>query len=60
MGEARQELPEDLELMAPGPELAVLLARVDRRALSEKDRVRLAQARHRLVAHQEAQLLSDL
>jgi hypothetical protein len=60
MSEVRQELPKDLELMAPGPELAVLLARVERRALSEKDRVRLAQARHRLVAHQEAQLLSDL
>lgn len=58
--ERRQRLPEDLESMAPGPQLAVLLASVDRRALSGQDRLRLAQARNRLVSHQEAQLLADV
>ncbi|MPZ26739.1 MAG: DUF222 domain-containing protein [Micromonosporaceae bacterium] len=56
----RQVLPEDLELVAPGPELAVLLASVDRRRLSDQDRIRLVQARNRLVSHQQAQLLADV
>lgn len=46
--------------MLPGPELAVLLAGVDRSGLDADDLLRLAQARSRLVAHQEAQLLADL
>ncbi|MGH3682077.1 MAG: DUF222 domain-containing protein, partial [Natronosporangium sp.] len=53
-------LPEDLEAMPPRPELAVLLAGVDRSDLDADDLLRLAQARSRLVAHQEAQLLADL
>lgn len=56
----RQALPEELELMAAGPELAVLLGSVDRARLSEQDRVRLVQARNRLVSHQQAQLLADV
>jgi hypothetical protein len=46
--------------MPPGPELAALLASIDRAALSSGDLLRLAQARNRLVAHQQAQLLADL
>jgi hypothetical protein len=60
MSEARRRLPEDLEQLAPGPELATLLASVDRRELSDKDRVRLVRARNRLVSHVNAELLADL
>jgi hypothetical protein len=60
MIEGSPELPEDLELMAPGPELAALLATIDRRTLSDKDRVRLVQSRNRLVSHQQAELLADV
>jgi hypothetical protein len=60
MSEAHQRLPEDLELMAAGPGLAAALAPVDRRALSERDRVRLVQARNRLVSHVQAEVLADL
>jgi hypothetical protein len=60
VSEARQLLPEDLEAMAPGLELAAVLASVDRNRLSDKDRVRLAQARNRLVAHQQGELVADL
>jgi hypothetical protein len=38
MSEACQRLPEGLELMAAGPELGAVLASVDRRVLSERDR----------------------
>lgn len=58
--EVEQELPEDLESMPPGPDLAVLLATVDRRRLGERDRVRLVQARNRLISHQQAELLADV
>lgn len=54
MSEGRQALPEELESMTPGPQLAVLLAGVDRRLLSGEDRIRLVQARNRLIAHQQA------
>jgi hypothetical protein len=60
MEETRGWLPEDLVLMPPGPQLAVVLAGVDRARLSDEDLVRLAQARHRLNAHLQAQLLADL
>jgi Domain of unknown function (DUF222) len=60
MSEAPRRLPEDVEFMAPGPVLAALLDSVDRRALSGGDRLRLAQARNRLVSHLQAQLLEDL
>lgn len=46
--------------MAVSPQLAVLLAGVDRRLLSPQDRVRLVQARNRLVSHQQAQLVEDV
>lgn len=43
-----------------GPQLAAILAGVDRSALSDEDLVRLAQARQRLAAHLQAQLLADI
>jgi hypothetical protein len=58
--EMRGWLPEDLAVMPPGPQLATLLAGVDRARLSDEDLVTLTQARHRLVAHIQAQLLADL
>jgi hypothetical protein len=60
VSEASQWLPEDLENLPPGPELATVLASVDRRALSDKDRVRLVQARNRLVSHMQAELYADM
>jgi hypothetical protein len=60
MNEGQQVLPEELESMAPGPELFSLLASVDRRGLSESDRVRLVQARNRLAAHVQGELFADL
>ena len=59
MSEERQ-LPEDLDTLPPGPQLAALLGSVDRHALSDKDRVRLLQARHRLAAHLQGELYADL
>lgn len=60
MNEARRELPDDLETVPPGPGLATLLASVDRHALSDKDRLRLLRARHRLAAHVNGELFADL
>src|SRR3979490_211949 len=60
MDETRGWLPEDLAVMPPGPQLATALAGVDRARLSDEDLVTLTQARHRLVAHLNAQLLADL
>lgn len=60
MSEAEQQLPADIETLPVGPELAMLLAPVDREALSEKDRLRLLQARHRLACHVQGELFADL
>jgi hypothetical protein len=60
MSETRGWLPEDLAIMPPGPQLAAVLADVDRVCLSDEDLIRLTQARHRLNAHLQAQLLADL
>ncbi|QSB16576.1 DUF222 domain-containing protein [Natronosporangium hydrolyticum] len=57
---AAGEFPTDLETLAPGPELARLLASIDRREISERDRVRLLQARQRLISHLQAELMADL
>jgi Domain of unknown function (DUF222) len=59
MSEQRQ-LPEDFEAIPVGPELASLLASVDREVLSDKDRLRLLHARHRLVSHLQGELYADL
>jgi hypothetical protein len=53
-------LPDDIDVMPPGPELAAVVASVDRSMLDATDLLRVARARQRLVAHQEAQLLADL
>lgn len=60
MHEVCQRLPDELEELTPGPELATLLASVDRDALSGKDRVRLTRARNRLSSHVQAELVADL
>jgi hypothetical protein len=46
--------------MPAGPDLAAVLASVDRQALSGKDKVRLLRARHRLVAHLQGELYADM
>ena len=53
-------LPDELTSMVPGPELAVLLAGVDREGLSGHDRVELLKARLRLRSHLDAELLADM
>ena len=53
-------LPEDLEIIPPGPQLAALLASVRRGELDERDRLRLARARNRQVSYDQAQLMADL
>jgi hypothetical protein len=53
-------LPDDFDVMPPGPRLAAVVASVDRSVLDASDLLRVARARRRLVAHQEAQLLADL
>ncbi|MGH8916472.1 MAG: DUF222 domain-containing protein [Acidimicrobiia bacterium] len=50
---------ESLE-MSPGAELARVLEGVDRRSLSGEDRVVLLQARSRLRAHVDAELMADM
>jgi hypothetical protein len=53
-------LLEDLEHMAPGPELATLLSTVDRGALAPAGQVSLACARARLLAHVQGEMLADI
>jgi hypothetical protein len=53
-------LSERLDETAAGLELALLLASVDRSRMSCGELLRLAAARQRQVAHQEAQMLADL
>ncbi|MEJ3742643.1 DUF222 domain-containing protein [Actinomycetes bacterium KLBMP 9797] len=53
-------LPDELALIPPGPELAAILADVDMSTLEDLDLVRYAQARQRLLAHDNARLLSTL
>ena len=53
-------VPEDLELRAPGPELGVLLAGIDRSRLSADEVISVARARARQVAYEQAQLLADV
>jgi hypothetical protein len=57
---ARTVLLERLQETPPGPELATLLASIDRSTLDTEGLLRLTQARQRLIAHQETEFLSDL
>jgi hypothetical protein len=59
-GTERSVISEQLEELPPGRQLAALVESVDRSDLDSDDLLRLAQARQRLVAHQEAQLIADL
>src|SRR5215831_17104482 len=54
------ELVQRLETTPPRPGLALLLASVDRAGLDGSGVLALAQARARLIAHEQAQFLADL
>src|SRR5215475_14892647 len=54
------DLLERLDTMEAGPDLAVLLARVDRSTLDGSGVITLAQARARQIAHEQAELLADI
>ncbi len=56
----RERLPDNLERMAPGRELAVVLADIDREKLSGHDRVVVMKACARQVAHYQALFYSDV
>ena len=53
-------MPDGLVTMAPGPELAALLATIDRSAVAAEDLHDLLAARFRLLAHVQGQLLADV
>ncbi|HVR80160.1 MAG TPA: DUF222 domain-containing protein [Acidimicrobiia bacterium] len=55
-----ERLPVGLAELQPGPELAALLAVVDRDRLPGYDRVDLLQARSRQVAHDQAEMHADM
>jgi hypothetical protein len=55
-----ESIPDNLDAIIPGPELALALARVDRQRLGGEDRVELLKARARQVAHDQAQLYADI
>ncbi len=56
----RQLIPQGLAEMAPGPELASLLADIDMSALTGMDAVEVLRARHRQLSHDQAQLLAAM
>jgi Domain of unknown function (DUF222) len=56
----RSVLPDGLAEMAPGPELAALLAGIDRSRLNGHEMVIVLQARARLVAHDQAEMYADM
>ncbi len=53
-------LPEGLAEMAPGPELAAVLAGIDLSRLSGYDGVAVMQARYRQMAHERARLMATM
>jgi hypothetical protein len=54
------DLLQRLETTPPGPDLAVLMARVDRSTVDGSGAITLAQARARQIAHEQAELLADI
>jgi hypothetical protein len=58
--DVRRGLPEGLDVVPAGPELAAALASVDRSRVGAGDLHDLLQARVRLLAHVQAQLLADV
>jgi Domain of unknown function (DUF222) len=59
MSQTRGWLPDDVAIIPAGLDLAAAVANVDRSSLCDEDLIRLAQARQRLAAHVQAQLLAD-
>ncbi len=55
-----ETLPEGLADVPPGPELAAVLATIDRTLLRGSDTVTLLQNRARQLAHDQAELLADI
>jgi hypothetical protein len=56
----RNLLPDDLEQTAPGPELADVLASIDREALNGYELIVLLTARARQIASMQAALYADM
>ncbi len=56
----RSVLPDGLAEMAPGPELAVALSKIDRSVLNGHEMVIVLQASARLVSHFQAQMYADI
>src|SRR6187431_2613796 len=56
----RMVLPDGFDELAPGPELAVLLAGLDKTRLNGFDLVRVTQAEYRQSAHYQAGMYSTL
>ncbi len=56
----RSVLPEGLTEMAPGPELGMVLAEIDRSKLNGHEMVIVLQARARLVSHDQAEMYADM
>ena len=56
----RAVLPAELDEVAPGPELARMLAGIDRSRCGGDDLVSVIRARARQLAHEQAQLLADV
>ena len=54
----RQVLPDDLELIAPGPFLAAILSGIDRSMLNGHDAVRVMTSYARLEAHYAAEKIA--
>ena len=53
-------MPDDIEVMPPGPKLSAVLAGVDRSRLADADLVVVAQARARQLAYEQAGQMADL
>jgi hypothetical protein len=60
MYEGTGVLPDTIQILAPGLELAGVLASADRSALSDQELVWLAQARARQIGYEQAQQMADL
>jgi hypothetical protein len=56
----RQLIPEDLAAVAPGPELARVLAGIELSRLSGYDCVEVLKARYRRLNHERAQLMAAM
>ena len=56
----RSVLPDDLAEMAPGPDLAIVLAGLHRSRLNGHEMVVVLQARARLVSHFQAEMYADM